>query len=72
MRMEHPVDRFMRRIRPVLIGLIYVSGPVAVFASAKMLVLAMQTWSWPMFAIGATAQFIALLGAAALFDRRQE
>jgi CHASE2 domain-containing sensor protein len=69
--METKIDRVARRLRPFLIGAIYLAAPVSCFAYAKMLLLAYSAWHPVVFLLAFVAQLIAVLGVASLFDSRQ-
>ena len=67
---EHPIDRFMRSLRPVLIGLAVLAFPVFMFTYlwGLKLILAEVGFGWWFPIIG--AQALVWLGIAGLADMR--
>jgi hypothetical protein len=72
MQNEHPIDRFARRIRGVVVILAVACLPVCLVSYGWMLKEALATW--PLWAsIPATvAQIVVWMGIASLIDARED
>jgi hypothetical protein len=68
----HPIDRFARRIRGVVIILAALSLPIGLFSYGWMLKDALA--AWPLWASipAIVAQVVVWMGVASLIDARQD
>lgn len=69
---EHAIDRAMRAIRPLLIGLLFISGPVMLLSYGMMLKHMLYTAPGWVSAIVVLCHAVTWLAIASLFDRQQE
>lgn len=68
---SHPIDRLVMKLRPALIVLTALLGPVFLLTYALMLKHALTTWPWWGIAITVPAHFICWIGISALIDTRR-
>lgn len=69
---EHPIDRFMRAIRPLLIGLLFLALPVMLLSYGWMLKQLLYAAPFWVSAAVVLAHMVTWLGIASLFDKQQE
>jgi hypothetical protein len=72
MEKESLSDRLERAARPVLLGLLVITGPVFFFTYAwgmKLLLTVVPLWAWALICL---CHVMAWLGVASLFDTQQE
>ena len=69
---EHPIDRFMRSLRPVLIGLAFLAFPVFMFTYGWGLKLILAEVGFAVWIPIMAAHILVIAGIAGLADIRSE
>lgn len=70
--MTHPIDRFVRRIRPLIFMAYLPLMPVFLLSYGEMVRLFLTTWPWYVGLIVVLAHFVSALVLASLIDMQQE
>lgn len=70
--MEHPIDRFVRRIRPLIFWLYLPLMPVFLLSYGEMARLFLTTWPWYVGLIVVLAHCVTALVFASMLDMQQE
>lgn len=72
MEYSHPIDRLGYKLRPVVLALLYLCGPVMLFTYCRLILIAIDQWPWWATAVTVISHLVGWLGIGALFDRQEE